>query len=84
MLCWLNVDDDDDDDDHDHDHDGASHPRRGHPRWDELRAELATAARMLSAVMQTEDVDLATRVGPLVAKEPLLARLFGGGDDGRR
>jgi len=44
---------------------------------DKVRAELVKAAKMLAAAGETDDTPLATKVAPLISKEPELAGLFG-------
>ncbi|KAI1135035.1 hypothetical protein F5Y05DRAFT_190239 [Hypoxylon sp. FL0543] len=63
MLCWLDVEDEESFSD---DSLIAS----------ELKAGLAKAADMLSAIMKAAKVDLRERVGPLIEKEPQLSKLF--------
>lgn len=43
----------------------------------EVREALIKTAKMLAAVAETADVPLATKVAPLLSKEPELAGLFG-------
>ncbi|KAI1261054.1 hypothetical protein F5Y18DRAFT_214193 [Xylariaceae sp. FL1019] len=63
MVCYLNVMDED------------SFPD-DHPSKAELNHELSKSFQMLSAIMTASDEDIASRVDPLIAKEPQLAILF--------
>lgn len=64
MLCWLNVEEEG--------KDGAE------KEGADLKARLVRAADTLLAILRAAGVDDAVSVGPLVAREPRLAALFGG------
>ncbi len=42
----------------------------------DMEAELVRAAGILAAIMKAGEVDVASKISPLVAKEPLLQGLF--------
>ncbi|KAI8623852.1 hypothetical protein F5Y19DRAFT_491850 [Xylariaceae sp. FL1651] len=62
-LAWLHIEDEE------------SFPS-GKPTESELQQQLIRAVEMLSAIMKSAKIDIADRVGPLVAKEPQLRPLF--------
>ncbi|OAA68345.1 hypothetical protein SPI_00540 [Niveomyces insectorum RCEF 264] len=66
MLCWLNVQED---------HGGEERRREKEDNKD-LSARLVRAADTLLAIMRAADVNVAAKIGPLIAKEPRLADLF--------
>jgi hypothetical protein len=62
VLCWLNLIDD-----------KSTHLNSVQA---DIERELVKSADVLAAVLEAGDVELSTVVAPLIAKEPLLGRLF--------
>ena len=62
-LCWLNL----------LDHDN---PDLAPAQAAQVKQELVSVAKTLAAVLQTQEVNLAETITPLVAKEPSLEKLF--------
>lgn len=60
VLCWLHL--------AEHDKPDAAHSL--------IKQELLTSAKALAAVLKTNNINLASHVAPLVAKESRLAPLF--------
>lgn len=70
MICWLNVEEED------------AFPEGG-PSAAELKGELVKTADMLAAVMRALNLDLRTRVSPLIQADPQLGTLFKSGENSR-
>lgn len=62
-ICWLNVEEEED------------FPTESITKED-LETNLVQAAKILSAIMKADEVDLLDRVSPLIKKKPLLGSLF--------